>query len=266
MNELIVIEHTKIRQDSQGRYCLNDLHQASGGEQKHRPSLWLSNQQTQELVQELSEAGNPASVEKSPVNTLKGGDVSKQGTYVCKELVYAYAMWVSPKFHLLVIRTFDQVRKQQNAPALPDFSDPIASARAWADAKEAEMKALLETKQLTAHLQSLESYFRNGISPFEFVKGLNGVNSLKIGDFLIHKNWLYQDNREQKRVKAYARDLYLTEENIEINPHGQEPFISYKPVLLKKGAAKLYEWYTQGQLPMKKNWNNEFTSSKAVGL
>ncbi|WP_425332589.1 Rha family transcriptional regulator [Avibacterium paragallinarum] len=123
----------------------------------------------------------------------------------------------------------------------------------------------LENKQQSTHIASMESYFRNGISPFEFVKGLNGVNSLKVGEFLLGKNWLYQDGN-RKRVKAYARDQYLTEETTEIAQHGKEPFIAYKPVLLKKGAAKLYEWYVKGNLPMKATWNGEFTQDKAVGL
>ncbi|MDY0699887.1 phage regulatory protein, partial [Pasteurella multocida] len=108
-------------------------------------------------------------------------------------------------------------------------------------------------------------YFRSGISPFEFVKGLNGVNSLKVGDFLVSRKWLYQD-RSSKRVASYARDRYLTEENTEIKAHGRDPILAYKPVLLQKGAAKLYEWYVKGELPMKQNWNGEFTQNKAVGL
>ncbi|WP_234923263.1 Rha family transcriptional regulator [Glaesserella parasuis] len=117
----------------------------------------------------------------------------------------------------------------------------------------------LEQKQV----QQLPSY--NGISPFEFVKGLNGVNALKIGAFLVDKNWLYQDGNH-KRVKSYARDQYLTEETTEISQHGKDPFVGYKPVLLKKGAAKLYEWYTKRELPMKANWNGVFTQDKVVGL
>jgi hypothetical protein len=97
----LVIADISIRQDAEGRYCLNDLHRASGGEAKHKPSEWLRNKQTNELVEEISKAGIPALVSNH------GG--SAPGTYVCKELVYAYAMWISAAFHLKVIRAYDQI-------------------------------------------------------------------------------------------------------------------------------------------------------------
>lgn len=99
----LTILNIEIKQDSAGRFSLNDLHRASGGEEKNRPSFWLVNQKTQALISELmSDGGNPTSV-------VKGGN--NQGTYVCKELVYSYAMWVSAKFNLEVIRTFDRVNQ-----------------------------------------------------------------------------------------------------------------------------------------------------------
>jgi hypothetical protein len=112
MNE-IVISGIKIEQDGEGRFRLNDLHKASGSLPKHRPSLWAENQKTQELIAELEgEAGIPA------LDTQHGG--ATPGTYVAKELVYAYAMWVSAKFHLNVIRTFDSVVTGQIPAPIPD--------------------------------------------------------------------------------------------------------------------------------------------------
>ena len=84
-----------------GMYSLNDLHKAAGAENKHRPNYFFTNQQTKELLAEIEIAGIPAIEAKQGV-----------GTYVCKELVYAYAMWISPKFHLHVIRAFDQMVNQ----------------------------------------------------------------------------------------------------------------------------------------------------------
>lgn len=95
----LAIGEITIRQDEAGRYCLNDLHRAAGGENRHRPSLWIANQQTHGLIDEMAKAGIPA------LETVKGGD--QPGTYVAKELVYAYAMWISPAFHLKVIRAYD---------------------------------------------------------------------------------------------------------------------------------------------------------------
>lgn len=57
-----------------------------------------------------------------------------------------------------------------------------------------------------------------------------------------------------------------TEQVDEISQHGMESFLAYKPVLLKKGAMKIYDWYARGQLPMKRTWNGEYTQDKAVGL
>jgi hypothetical protein len=55
--------------------------------------------QTQALVAEINNC--------SDVSSFKTVTGRNGGTYVCKELVYAYAMWISPKFHLQVIRAYD---------------------------------------------------------------------------------------------------------------------------------------------------------------
>ena len=103
----IAISNVSIRQNG-NLYNLNDLHKASGAENRHKPSLWLQNQQTNDLIDEIVKAGNPA-LDKNQhvIKVVKGGNQS--GTFVCKELVYAYATWISAKFFLLVIRTFDAV-------------------------------------------------------------------------------------------------------------------------------------------------------------
>ena len=50
------------------------------------------------------------------IQVVKGGN--KRGTYACKELVYAYATWISAKFFLQVIRTFDAVISGSLQPKL----------------------------------------------------------------------------------------------------------------------------------------------------
>lgn len=110
----LVIASTAIRRDAEGRYSLNDLHRASGGEAKHQPAFWLRNAQTQALIEELT---NSANLQSSPVNTEEGRG---GGTYAVESLVVAYASWISPKFHLDVINTFLAVKKS-NVRALPSY-------------------------------------------------------------------------------------------------------------------------------------------------
>ena len=105
-NQPLVIGDLSVRQDEDGRYCLNDLHKASGGENKHAPYRFIRLEQTIDLVNEIEQAPDMVLGRKA-VNSIHGGN--DRGTYVVKELVYAYAMWISAKFHLQVIRAYDSM-------------------------------------------------------------------------------------------------------------------------------------------------------------
>jgi KilA-N domain len=109
-----------------GLYSLNDLHKASGNEDKHRPSLFMANAQTKQLVAEISKAGNPALGNTLAAKSVHGG--TGRGTYVCKELVYAYAMWISAKFTLIVINAFDAMNNPVPQTTTNTISDEQAGA------------------------------------------------------------------------------------------------------------------------------------------
>ena len=99
MSKLIITD-VAIRQDSHNRYCLNDLHKASGNEKKYKPANWLRNQQAIDLIKFLE---SEKSTDDKRVIFVKQG----VGTFVIKELVYAYVMWINPVFHIKVIRAYD---------------------------------------------------------------------------------------------------------------------------------------------------------------
>ncbi|MDU5815147.1 MAG: P22AR C-terminal domain-containing protein [Staphylococcus sp.] len=116
MSNLTILNNS-IRQ-SDNLYSLTDLHRASGGEQKHKPVLFLSNQQTKELILEI-ESESKVGIPTSAVKTVRGG--KNPSTYACEELVLSYAMWISPKFHLIVLRAFLAMhRNQPQQLALPE--------------------------------------------------------------------------------------------------------------------------------------------------
>lgn len=99
-----------------GLYSLNDLHKASGGEDKHQPAFFMRRDYTKAIVEEIINENNRSSESQSAPIRIINGDGG--GTYVCKELVYAYAMWISPAFNLRVIRAFDSMHSQP-APQVP---------------------------------------------------------------------------------------------------------------------------------------------------
>lgn len=107
----LAILNTSIR-SYENLFSLNDLHQASGNLAKHKPAFFLRIDTTKDLI---------AEIEKETPNALKVIRGTQGGTYACEELVIAYAMWISPKFHLIVLRAFLAMhRNQPQQLALPE--------------------------------------------------------------------------------------------------------------------------------------------------
>ena len=121
-----------IRKDSEGRYCLNDLHKAAGGERRHEPLNWRNTDSFKEMVAELEITGNPV--------VSKTGRTG--GTFVCKELVYAYAMWVSASFNLKVIRVFEEYATKGMV------MKPEVAQQAFDDPKVFMAKALMLAQEI----------------------------------------------------------------------------------------------------------------------
>lgn len=146
MTASLAILGTTIRQDAEGRFCLNDCHKAAGGDAAKKPANFLRLDTTKALIAEISRCSDASNADhgtcaelhtphkgacshmstpSSDVRRPHEGDTGKSvsplevvndginnGTYAVKELVYAYAMWISPAFHLTVIRAFDALVTQ----------------------------------------------------------------------------------------------------------------------------------------------------------
>ncbi|QLB44836.1 P22AR C-terminal domain-containing protein [Mannheimia pernigra] len=131
----LTILNTAIRQH-ENLFSLNDLHQVSGNIKNHQPSNFSRLETTQALVSAIQAEGTA-----NPIKTLRG---TQGGTYACKEIVIAYAAWISPQFHLVVLRAFlnqlENLQKiEQIKPLAPppkkytfDFTEDELQSLVWA--------------------------------------------------------------------------------------------------------------------------------------
>ena len=190
MSNLTILK-TSIR-SYENLFSLNDLHIASGGLEKHRPSLFARNEQTKELIKEIENDRSTKTI--FALKTIRGGsDISKQGTWACEELVLSYAMWISPKFHLIVLRAFLAMhRNQPQQPALPtlnnDFKQAMIKILNYASQYEVFQRAIC-TKRGEAQQRQMEFFFSE-ISDKEsylFVFKPNIAQDIQQASDLLHK-------------------------------------------------------------------------------
>ena len=160
MSNLTVLK-TSIR-DLDGLYSLNDLHKASGNDPKHRPNQFVRLDITQDLINEIQ--GENSTAQICALRSINGGP--NRGTYACEELILSYAMWISPKFHLIVLRAF--LAMQRNQPqqlALPEpekkfsfeFTEYELEQLVWLWCGHKQMNTLLG--DMIKPLETIGSYF-----------------------------------------------------------------------------------------------------------
>ena len=188
-NQLTILEKQILQIDN--LYNLNLVHQANGELRKHQPSNFLRLDTTQELIAEIESDG-----QTQAVKVYRG---SQGGTYVCEELVLSYAMWISPKFHLIVLRAFLAMHKSesQNANqiqplALPmvtdDFKQAMIKILNYASQYEVFQRAIC-TKRGEAQQRQMEFFFSE-ISDKEsylFVFKPNIAQDIQQASDLLHK-------------------------------------------------------------------------------
>lgn len=169
----------------------------------------------------------------------------------------------SAKMRLAVVRRW---RELEAATAQPRELSRMDLIQLAFEAEQARLQLTIQVEAQATRIHSLENLFKEGMTHTQFCKGLNGVNVMQVGKYLESRNWLYNESKSglRLRVASFARDNYMTEHQHEVTPHGKEAFISFTPVLLKKGAVRLYDLYLAGELPMKKTWDGLFTHDKAL--
>ena len=193
---LIISNHT-ISQDKNGFLSLNDLHKVSGGASKHQPSNFMRNAETQELIKEIElEKSNSSNLMSIAYTTTEG---KKGGTFVCRELVYRYAMWISPKFSLMVIRAFDAL----NTGAIPCLDNDTLSTKE-------ERKPLVKAVNMLVDKSNLnydEAW--NLVHQYFNTKPVSKLKSYQIKEAVAYIHGLIVANAQKTNQKQKVDDEFL---------------------------------------------------------
>lgn len=114
---------------------LNDLHQASGGDPAKAPAQWLRTESAQVLVKT-----HAAEMQDEGYRVVRGGN--DPHTEAHWELAVAFTEWLSPAFHLRVIREWRAFNEMKGAAADGQIAAVLRALEAMAQTQEAMVRRL----------------------------------------------------------------------------------------------------------------------------
>ena len=251
--QLLVIAGRTIKTDEEGRYCLTDFHKAAGGAAKHQPAHFFETV-GKELVNEL--------ITENPVIKPVQAKAGRYGsTYAVRELVYAYATWISPKFHLEVIRAYDRLATNGVAVHRNAAEDLLANPLKYFEVVFNEAKKLSEeNKRLEAEKRVLEAeklvlqpkadtfdlvVAHKRVSVLAFCRTLQGVNLMKVKESLKKLGYLYRLG-SYGNYRVYSKFHCYFEERLNAEREG-----SWELYPTGAGKSLLAQLYKDGKLQMK---------------
>ena len=146
-----------------------------------------------------------------------------------------------------IIDRWQELEAQNNAPALPNFNDPVAAARAWADAMELQQKAIAQVAELQPKAQALDAitHAKGNSNIRDTAKALGAKQSDFISWCLKH-GWLYRDDCE--RLKAYANRIqqgFMAQKSVLYRGSDSTERATMQPMFTPKGLTHLAKIYTR---------------------
>ena len=111
---------------------------------------------------------------------------------LCKRDSYVVVAQLSPEFTARLVDRWQELEAQA-AGALPDFSNPVAAARAWADAKESEQRTAEALALAAPKVEYVDRYVAaNGAKGFRQVAKLLEANEHEFRAWLQDEKIMYR--------------------------------------------------------------------------
>ena len=195
-----IIAGVEITTDNEGRFNLNAIHRASGGNAKDAPAQWFRTLAAKDLIAELTDM----QICTEPVSAIKGG--LDQGTFAHELLAVSYAGWISPAFQLKVNQVFIDYRSGKLKPFDPHaiLSDPAAMRGLLLTYTEKVIALEEKVADLTPKAEALDRLAdAEGLANMTTAAKLIGIPPRKFIQHLHAHHWIFR-NRGSGKWEGHA--------------------------------------------------------------
>jgi phage antirepressor YoqD-like protein len=199
--------------------------------------------------------GDVVTMQQQPNGGVK--EVKVAVYHVSKRDSYVVVAQLSPEFTARLVDRWQELEERAAKPALPDFSDPVVAARAWADALERKQAAetrMIEAQRLVADLApKAEAYDRldalEGALSIRPAAKVLGIQENRLIKWLQLNRWAFRQGGKGP-LQAYVEKIntgYLDHKLGEyMDGHGEKR-VSITLMITPKGMKRIAHLLTKGE-------------------